>query len=138
MTKSGAIKLPKRIAGVKIPKVIRKGPIGEFLQSSAGQLVIAETLLAAAAAFTAAKADTSVGDAVRHPVDKARRAGQAMADAGANETDRLAHAFREAGRAFREALHQNSFFAVLRDEDAGEDRTKAKKKSSGRPVSGLH
>lgn len=36
------LKLPKRIAGIKIPKTIRKGPVGEFMSSPAGQLVIAE------------------------------------------------------------------------------------------------
>ena len=137
MSKQVDFKLPKRVAGIKIPKVIRKGALGHFLNSKAGQLVLAETLLAAAAAFTAAKADTTVGDTVRHPVDNARRAGHALADAGANESDRLAHAFREAGRAFREALQDRDFFAVWRD-DLSDDAPKAKKKSSSRADSGLH
>ena len=42
------LKLPKRIAGIKIPKTIRKGSVGEFMSSPAGQLVIAEALVAAA------------------------------------------------------------------------------------------
>lgn len=139
MAKQASVKLPKRVAGVKIPKAVRKGPIGHFLKSSAGQLVIAETLLAAAAAFTAAKADTTVGDAVRHPVDNVRRAGHAMASAAArgHESERLSHAFREAARAFREALQDDSFFAVWRDEVSDEETPKAKKKS-GRPDPGLH
>ncbi|MDY6984730.1 MAG: hypothetical protein SV422_16715, partial [Pseudomonadota bacterium] len=86
--KHDKIKLPKRVAGVKIPKAIRKGPIGHFLTSGAGQLVIAETLVAAAAAFTAVKTDESgkAADTLKNPVDSVRRAGAAVADAGAGES----------------------------------------------------
>ena len=130
MAKHDGIKLPKRVAGIKIPKVIRKGPIGQFLNSRAGQVVLAETIVAAAAAFTAVKADpdSATGETLRHPVEGARRAGHAVAATGVNETERLAHAFREASRAFRDALQQDSFFAVWRDDDA-DDGSKAKKKS---------
>jgi hypothetical protein len=134
MAKHHGIKLPKRVAGVKIPKVIRKGPLGQFLNSGAGQLVLAETLVAAAAAFTAAKADeVPLGETVRHPVDSVRRVGHAMATAGAGESERLAHAFREAGRAFREALHGDGL-PPWQDLD---DTPRAKKKSSSR-ASSLH
>ncbi|MGV3591527.1 MAG: hypothetical protein ACO1PZ_07535 [Gammaproteobacteria bacterium] len=100
------------MAGVKIPKAVRKGPITHFLNSGAGQLMIAETLVAAAAAFTAVKADESgkVADTMKHPVDSLRRAGEAAAEAGTGEGERLAHAFRTACRAF---------VAALRDGDAG-------------------
>ncbi|HEY0963598.1 MAG TPA: hypothetical protein VGE69_14700 [Pseudomonadales bacterium] len=106
MAKHGKIKIPKRVAGVKIPKPIRKGAIGHFLNSRAGQLVIAETLVAAAAAFTAVKADDTgkVADTLKNPVDSIRRAGEAVAGASANEGERFAHAFRAACRAFVDAL----------------------------------
>jgi len=135
--KQSAFKLPKRVAGVKIPKIVRKGPLGHFLNSKAGQLVIAETLVAAAAAFTAVKADegTVAGETVRHPLDTARRVGHALTSAGADESDRLAHAFRAAGRAFREALHDDDYPAWSALDDAA---PKSKKKSSNRAESGLH
>ena len=57
MAKKRKMKLPKRIAGVKIPKGIRKGPIGSFLTSSGGQLVIAEALLAAGGFYAARRLD---------------------------------------------------------------------------------
>ncbi len=44
------IKLPKRLAGVKIPKSVRKGAVADFLNSSAGQLLLVETLNVAAVA----------------------------------------------------------------------------------------
>jgi hypothetical protein len=53
------LKLPKRIAGVKIPKAIRKGAVAQFMNSAAGQLVIAEALVAAAGAFAVKKTDPS-------------------------------------------------------------------------------
>ena len=74
MAKKHKMKLPKRIAGMKIPKGIRKGPIGTFLTSSGGQLVIAEALLAAGGFYAARRLDpnTPAGEAVRHPIDSMR------------------------------------------------------------------
>jgi hypothetical protein len=71
------IKLPKRLAGVKIPKSVRKGAVRDFLNSPAGQLRLVEGLNAAAVA--AEQSD--------HPVE-----------------DRLAGAVREALVTFRQAL----------------------------------
>lgn len=135
MAKHDKIKLPKRVAGIKIPKAIRKGPVGHFLNSGAGQLVIAETLVAAAAAFTAVKADESgkVADTLKNPVDSMRRAGEAMAEVGAGESERLAHAFRAACHAFMEALREGNHSTWrVSEEDA------PAKKSSGRAASGPH
>jgi hypothetical protein len=140
-TKQAKFKLPKRIAGVKIPKVIRKGPLGHFLNSNAGQLILAETAVAMAAAFTAVKADedSSVADTLRHPVDGARRLGSAVLDASTDEGDRLTHAFREAARAFRDALHERDVPLRRNVDKASDDEADlvpAKKKSSSRAHSG--
>src|SRR3954453_4625073 len=52
MAKMDTLKLPKTIAGVKVPKFLRHpGTILEILNSPAGRLVIAEVLIAAAAAL---------------------------------------------------------------------------------------
>lgn len=140
MAKHMKIKLPKRVAGIKIPKVVRKGALGHFLNSSAGQLVLAETLVAAAAVFTAAKTDddSAVGDGLRHPIDGARRIGHALVATGSDQSERLAHAFREAGRAFRNALHgDDGVWQQPRQTRAGDQHAK-KKKSSSRASSGTH
>src|SRR5688500_17587238 len=102
MAKKVQIKLPKRVAGIKIPKAVRKGPIVHFLNSGAGQVILAETLVAAAAMFAVTKTDehSSVADDLRHPVDAARRLGQALTDASSDQSERLAHAFKAASRAF--------------------------------------
>jgi hypothetical protein len=141
MAKHSGIKLPKRLAGIKIPKAVRKGPLGQFLNSHAGQVILAEAVVAAAAVFTASKTDedSPVAEGLRHPAESARHLGQAMAMTSADHSERLAHAFHAAGRAFREALRE-SYHPAWRDERAtaaetgGDDdeAAHAKKKSSDR------
>jgi len=107
------VKVPKRIAGVKIPKTVRKGPIVDFLNSSGGQVLIAEALLLAARSFAGKRVDpdSPVGEFINHPVEKAKEAalsGKAAAQRagnGASEASaKLAHACEEGMRAFRAAL----------------------------------
>ena len=107
------VKVPKRIAGVKIPKTVRKGPVVDFLNSSGGQVLIAEALLLAARSFAGKHVDpdSPVGEFINHPVEKAKEAalsGKAAAHRagnGASEaSSKLAHAFEEGIRAFRAAL----------------------------------
>lgn len=134
MPKHDKIKLPKRVAGIKIPKVIRKGPLGEFLKSHAGQVILAEAIVATAAIFTASKADgeSAVAEGLKHPVEGVERLGRAMALTTSDHSERLTQAFRTAGRAFREALHEG-YANVWQDRrDIGADEAPARKKSSGR------
>jgi hypothetical protein len=102
--------LPKSIAGVKVPKKVRKGQFGELLASPTGQKLIAQALLAGGAIVAGKKAADSdkARAAVRGATDKvaakvADTAGAAMPalDAGA-----LSYAFSEAARAFAQALHR--------------------------------
>ena len=46
-SKRGAIKAPKQIAGVKIPKSVRKGALADFINTPIGQAVIANAVLSA-------------------------------------------------------------------------------------------
>ena len=105
MAKKHKMKLPKRIAGMKIPKGIRKGPIGTFLTSSGGQLVIAEALLAAGGFYAARRLDpnTPAGEAVRHPIDSMRAK---LGSYGGGTSDRFARALRAGVYAFRNTLHE--------------------------------
>ena len=48
------LKVPKRIAGMKVPKAARKGPLGVFLSSTAGRVLVAEAILIAAGALESA------------------------------------------------------------------------------------
>jgi hypothetical protein len=118
MAKKLKIKLPKRVAGVKIPKSIRKGPVGQFLNSGAGQILIAEALVAAAGALAVSSSDENsrVGEIVRHPIDATRRVGMRAARAGSQRAERLSYALQEAARAFRDAMEVAPQEAVQRDE----------------------
>ena len=74
MPKEFNVKIPKRLAGVKIPKVIRKGPVADFLNSSGGQVVLAQALLAFGGYYAARRWDpyTPAGELLRHPIDSVR------------------------------------------------------------------
>jgi len=110
MSKRNKVKLPKRIAGVKLPKATRKGPIADFLNSSGGQVLLAEALVLAAGVFGARRVAAQAGA----PWDPGMR--EHIADASA----RLAHASREALQAFRAALSEPS---PLLDEISDTDDT---------------
>jgi hypothetical protein len=77
MAKSTTRKLPKKIAGVTVPKFLRQpGTIAEFLNSPVGRAVLAEALVAAAAALKNYKpAAETVGQAV----DTVEKAGSETA-----------------------------------------------------------
>lgn len=98
--------IPKRIAGVKVPKKVRKGRFGELLASKTGQAVIAQAILGAGAVAAGLKAtdDPRVRKAARKAKEEvahtAHDAKQATSEAGST----LAYALTEAARAFAEAL----------------------------------
>ena len=71
MAKSDTLKLPKRIAGVKVPKVLRHGTVTEFLNSPVGRFVLAEALIAAAAALKNYKPVAQAAGQVTDTVEKA-------------------------------------------------------------------
>jgi hypothetical protein len=104
------LKLPKRVAGVKIPKSVRKGPVGQFLNSGAGQVLVAQALVAAAGALAVSKTDpdSRIGDLIHHPVDATRRGGRRAARRDADQAARVSYALREAAQAFRDAMETGS------------------------------
>jgi hypothetical protein len=105
--KDGSVKLPKKIAGVKIPKSVRKGAIPDFLGSKTGQKLIAEVVTAAVGAVLVKK-QAEPGSATRKTARKAKEAVEDAADntpaASSLGAGSLAFAISEAGRAFRDAL----------------------------------
>jgi hypothetical protein len=112
------LKLPKRIAGVKIPKSIRKGPVGQFLSSSGGQVLLAEALLLAGGALAGRRmnGESGVGEALRHPVDSLKKAGRAAATRGNNAREAVDHTSAKFSRAFSEAVR--AFRAVMEEPDS--------------------
>src|SRR5215217_8629342 len=72
MAKSDTLKLPKKIAGVKVPKALRHpGTIADFLNSPVGRFVLAEALIAAAAALKNYKPVAETVGQVAETVEKA-------------------------------------------------------------------
>jgi hypothetical protein len=98
--------LPKRIAGVKVPKAVRKGRFAELIASKAGQALIAETIMAAGAIAGAKKASDSpkARSFVHDTAEAVRDAGDSdKVDVG-SAREVVAYAVGEAVRSFAEAL----------------------------------
>jgi len=116
--KTVKVKVPKRVAGVKIPKVVRKGPVIDFLNSSGGQVLIAEALLLIAGAYAARHVGESNGDQQPERVASPGAAATKRAARTASvAAERLSYAVGEALRAFRDALS-----APLPDHNPIDDR----------------
>jgi hypothetical protein len=124
------LKLPKKIAGVKIPKSVRKGPVGQFLNSSAGQLLVAEALIAAGGAFFASEAADS-GDRKDGSRRTGRGSGEQAREVLERGSARLSFAFGEAVRAFRAALKEGN----PQQPSVIEGEVSKKKSSSSQPGS---
>ncbi len=124
------IKIPKRVAGVKVPKAIRKGPVRDLVNSPGAQLLLAEALVAVASLFAVKKIngeDTS--QVLSHPVESVQRAGRKVnsraSDAQAimaRNSARLQFALGEGVRAFREALADPSGQALEPDVEAAKKK----------------
>ena len=100
--KKHKLRIPKRIGGVKIPKSVRKGDIGAFLNSNTGQAMMGQAVLLATAAIAGRETheESGVRQTLKHPGRKLAAAGDALSD----PSDRMKYAFGEALRAFREAI----------------------------------
>jgi hypothetical protein len=142
MSKKSRIRLPKKIAGVKIPKSVRKGPVASFLRSPGGQVAIAEALIIAAGAFAARQSpDSPAGQLLRNPGESLKAAGRSTVrakDSVARGSKKLSYAFAEAIKSFRAALQDEDIERTLANEaesllDAGQSAATdhdAKKKQS--------
>jgi hypothetical protein len=111
--------LPKRIAGVKVPKAVRKGRFGELLASRMGQALLAEAIMAAGAVMAkngGDKADdkASVGPQLGESVAAdAFRRWQTQGKPADAARATVAYALGEAARTFVRTLNE------ARDHDRG-------------------
>jgi hypothetical protein len=158
MAKKARAVVPKRIAGIRIPRKLRKGPIGAFFASSGGQVLIAEVLLVLAGVVaTAANPATRTGRDLRNAV---KEGAQAMYSGGGKGGKKRARqraalvgiAVERALEAFQGAIsgaveRPNAIAAEIRsrpdrasrttvveDATAGADVAKKKRSSSSRRV----
>ena len=109
MAKKSKNFLPKRIAGVKVPKAVRKGRFGELLASPAGQALLAEAVMAVGAVAGAKKVADSpeARDKISDLADSIRDGGKKARRKTPQVTDAVAYALGEAARSFADALHRH-------------------------------
>ncbi|WP_309089599.1 hypothetical protein [Phenylobacterium sp.] len=100
--------LPKRIAGVKVPKAVRRGRFADLLASRQGQALIAEAILGAGAVAAGLKAkdDPKVRQVTKDAKDSVAHAGGDAATGVGVAGATLAYALAEGARAFAEALRR--------------------------------
>jgi hypothetical protein len=105
--------VPKKVAGVKIPKAVRKaGPLASLFNSSLGREILADALIAAAGAAAAALTRTRT----------AEKAGQAAAAAGTEATEGVQTAAGAVANVVTEAARTFLPPSLLGEEDAGTGR----------------
>jgi hypothetical protein len=145
MAKSSRIKVPKRVAGVKIPKAVRKGPVMDFVNSTTGRVLIAQALTAAIGVFAYKHATPETRERIRGKVRQGADGTRASLE---RNTARLSFAFGEAVTAFRTALGEpggqnpeSAAAALAQELEKVEERVGKKKKkqekqdwSSSEPV----
>ncbi len=105
--------LPKRIAGMKVPKSIRRGRVGKFLASPEGEaLVLGLVATAGQRIIRKGQVGRRTANFLRHPIESLKVAGGKTGHAGAEAAGDVkdfgaafAYALGEAARSFSEALH---------------------------------
>lgn len=102
--------LPKRIAGVKVPKALRKGRAGRFLASPVGMALVSDAILAAgvAAVGTQAKLGSATRKFADHPLAGLTRLRDDARQRGEESTEALRGAFAAASVAFADALRSSA------------------------------
>lgn len=102
--------LPKRIAGVKVPKALRKGRAGRFLASPLGVALVSEAVVAAGT--VAAGKQARPGSATRrfadHPLASLSELAEDARVRGNESAAVLREAFAAASTAFADTLRHSA------------------------------
>lgn len=113
--KAGKSALPKRVAGVKIPKRVRKSSVGRLLSSPMGQAIVVDSLVQAGRELIehdgwrgadARRFTDLSGTKLKAAGKRAKRMAENGAGQAADASATLAFAIGEAARSFMEALHR--------------------------------
>ena len=144
----GKGKVPKKIAGVKIPKALRKGVVGSLFDNPRTREILADVLIAAAGAAAAAlvkhrPTGEQVMDAGEAVMDGAAGAGAAARDAVQSAAGAVTEAVADTARQILPAS-----LTATEDENGGEDssesyahladRDRKDKKEKHRPKASKH
>jgi len=99
---SKGFKIPKKVAGFKIPRTLRKSPVSEFLNSTAGRMLIAEAVAIGVAALLMRR--NHKGERTGAVLaNRVAEFGSASQDGMRRTSDRLASAMHAGLDAFRKA-----------------------------------
>jgi hypothetical protein len=114
-------KIPKRIAGIKVPKQLRKGAVGAFLGSPGGQVLMGEALIVLAG--VSARLAVPSGKAGRRLRDAFSKSAERMliASGGKGARRKARERARALGVAVDEAV--TAFRASLASSASGEATT---------------
>jgi hypothetical protein len=99
-----------------------------FINTSAGQVVLAQALLAIGGVMTLKKSDG-------HPLDALKEGGEQLEDRASHAGEKLTRAFAAAAHAFREVMESDQAelpLANLSSVEPLDDREGSKKKSRAR------
>lgn len=126
--------VPKRIAGMKVPKALRRGQVAQLLASPVGQALLIQTVARAGEDLISRQAQP--GSGVR---TGAARSQDAMADLGQGASESsaaFAYALRQAARAFVTAMQEQQLArepgaAERAPEPAGSGEARLEKKDRG-------
>lgn len=118
MAKKDKGKVPKKIAGVKVPKALRKGPASSLLESPVAREILADVLVAAATAAAAALVKN------RSTKRQVAKAGEAAVDAGVDAATATREVVQSAAGAVTDAARRILPESLMGDENGGESRTK--------------
>ena len=126
MAKKRKNAVPKRIAGMKVPKGLRKGRVGELLSSPVGQALIIETVARAGEHLIGR--ESRPGSAVRKGAARSQAAISDLGESASESSAAVVYALRQAARAFVAAMQEQQ--AAGRAE-AGRAEEKLEKKEQG-------
>ncbi len=111
-------KVPKRIAGVKLPKQLRRG-LRDLARTQNGRTVLTEALVAAAGLLVTHEAQpgSTTRQAVSKNAPRAKAKAAALASEARSWTD-SAGAFQDAARAFTDTLQRRATKPASTDREA--------------------
>lgn len=127
--------IPKRVAGMKVPKALRRGRVGRLLASPVGQALILET--AARTGEHLIGREARPGSAVRKTAADSQVAISDFGEGASESSAAFVYALRQAARAFAAAMQEQQVAARAeggRDREspmAGPDEEKLEKKEQG-------
>jgi uncharacterized protein (DUF1501 family) len=98
-------RLPKRVAGVKVPKALRRGRLGRLLASPVGQAIIIESVVRTGEHMLSR--GSSTGSALRGVVDRSGAAASDLGGQAAEQSSQVVYAMRQAARAFIDAMQED-------------------------------